>query len=696
MYISLYKNNPDTIFAQPVTAPSLTNYLQIVEGGKGSLWKCLRYQNNIGQGSWYMSDQDPGLVPTCQPDPPVGTCTIGNVCAGYDDIFGYVWFYCEQAAATYTYYWLLYTPGFPDLIFAGNLTDVTENLTRRVYDLDTSNYEGLSDDLLDEPLIFVLKEEDDSIIYSGYVNSWSQDGKFCQFKGIDFKKIFDTEIKLDFYADMASVNLQVSTILNKVFDEFDSNQPPLSFTVPSITTDTAYISNLLGQVFTTNALKFLKVYLATFGLFISPMFNEVTKEIDVSITSNAETATIRLDDFLFESQKTDTKTNKCIATIKVNEETENQNLYRWLPSNQEYYDSKPADMKSTQSGFTIDANKFIVLTSSDAVINNISGNYYLEIRINNTNLQKIAAWSGAGTPIYWFWIPYSDYFIFTSRVNREPNTISRVGVGILNPLSDVLFETAKYPGNPAGGKDQYLKEHTYTDFGQGWFEGYINNITLPTATYIRIRIALKSNPPVGFLESIVTKTIIASPEVIGSKDDFKTYTNLSIQNQTWYLRPIVQIPQDGSMPYGYAVKTTDGYVTRYWQLGQVPREIKPLPEKAYYLGKDNEIYEEYIAPANQIFPIQQRIIAEDFFYKAQFNAIYELVNSRFNENIIILDNAVLNPLEIEPLGLLAMVTVYDKMNHTAILPVSEIEFKKGQKRVKLGFKKKLFTEVIKS
>jgi len=689
MYISLYKNNHNTTFNPPAATPSLSNYLQILEGSRGSLWQCTRTGN---PGFWYETSNPGGVIPACITCPPTEVAAPSAVCTCY---IGYQRYY-RYSAETYVYSWTKVQDGFPEIIHAGNLLDVIENVTRRVYDLDTSSFEGLSEDLLDEPLIFVLKEEDDSIIYSGYVNSWSQDDKLCKFKGIDFKKIFDTEIKLDFYADMSSVNLQVSTILTKVFDNFDSNQPPLSFTIPSITTDTAYISNLLGQVFTTNPLKFLKVYLATFGLFIFPMFNEVTKEIDVSIISNSETAIIRLDDFLFESQKTDTKTNKCIATIKKNDETENTNLYKWLPSNQEYYDSKPSSMKSVQSGFTIDANKFIVLTSSDAIISNISGYYYLEIRINNTNLQKIAAWSGTGTPIYWFWIPYSDNFIFTSRVSRDPNSISRVGVGILNPLSDVLFETAKYPGNPAGGKDLYLQEHSYTDFGQGWFEGYINNISLPTATYIRIRIALKGNPPSGFLDSIITKTIIASPEVIGSKDDFKTYTSLNIQNQTWYLRPIVQIPDDGSMPYGYAVKTTNGYTTKYWQLGQVPREIKPLPEKSYYLGKDNEIYDDYITPVNQIFPVQQKIVAEDFFYKAQFNAIYELVNSRFNENIIILDNEVLNPMQIEPLGLNATVTVYDKMNHTAILPVSEIEIKKGQKRVKLGFKKTLFTEVIKS
>ena len=148
-------------------------------------------------------------------------------------------------------------------------------------------------------------------------------------------------------------------------------------------------------------------------------------------------------------------------------------------------------------------------------------------------------------------------------------------------------------------------------------------------------------------------------------------------------------------PYGYAVRTYDGTTYYYWQVGQVPRKPRPVPSRNYYLGKDNEIYEENITSENQIFPVQQKIIEEEFLYKAQFNAVYELVNSRFNRNIIVLDNKNVNPLELSALGLNAQITVYDKMNNIAILPVSEIEIRNGSKRVKLGFKKILLTEVLK-
>lgn len=688
MYITLYKNNLATVFTAPAATPSLSNYLQIVEGSRGSLWQCTR----TGNAAYWAEVANPGgIIPSCVTCPPTGTASPYSYCTctiGYQRWYRYI-------PDTYVYSWTKVQDGYPEIIFGGIIKEIIEDVTIRTYDKDTSKFEGLADEALQDPLIFVLKEDDGTYVYSGYVNSWSQNEKVCRFKGLDFKTILDTEILLDFYADWVGVNLEISTILEKVFDSFDANQPEVIFNVPTISTDTTYIANLLGQVFTTNALKFIKVYLVTAGVFLACSFNEINKKIEIDVTSTDQVATIHLNDFVHESTMTDTNTNKCIATIKPGGDVEDTDLYKWLRSNQEYYDSRAANMKSVETGFTIDANQFIVLTTSDVVVNNISGDYYLEIRINNTNLQKIAAWSSGGTPRYWFWIPYHPDMIYSSRVDRDPNSISRIGVGILNPLSDIIFETQRYSGNPANGKDLYLQDNDYTDFGQGWFEGYINNITLPTDTYIRIRIALKGNPAAGFANSIVQKTIIANPEVIGNRQDFITYLASNIQNQDWYLRPQVVIPDDGTMPYGYAVKTTDGSIDKYWQLGQVPKEPKPVPTRNYYLGKDNEIYEEFISPGNQIFPVKQKIIEEEFFYKAQFNAVYELVNSRFNRNIIVLDNSKVNPLELSNLGLNAQITVYDKLNNVAILPVSEIEIRNGKKSVKLGFKKIFLTEVIK-
>ena len=79
--------------------------------------------------------------------------------------------------------------------------------------------------------------------------------------------------------------------------------------------------------------------------------------------------------------------------------------------------------------------------------------------------------------------------------------------------------------------------------------------------------------------------------------------------------------------------------------------------------------------------------------KAQFNAVWELVNSRYNENII-LDNAN-SPIDLTDYGLYDMITVYDSNGDYKVLPVSEIRWSNKSYSVKLGFKKEKFTDIIK-
>jgi len=694
MYLTLYKNNPNTIFTPPAATPSLSNYNTTAEGSRGSIWKCLRYQDNVGDGEWVGSQQNPGgILPTCSTSPPVGTCTIGEKCIDIDPILGTIYYTCEQEAPTYTYYWDLLVDGMPEIIYGGIIRNAKEDITRRVYDKDTSKFEGLSDELLDEPLVFVAKEDDDTYIYSGYVNSWSQNDKLVTFKGIDFKSIFDTEIKLDFYADMISVNLQVTTILNKVFNNFSNNHPGLNFTIPTITTDTAYISNLLGQVFTTNALKFLKVYLVTFGLFIIPVFNEITKEIDVSIETNNQSETIRLDDFVFESTKTDTKINKCIATIADKQEEEYTEEIVWLRSNAAYYNSLPADKKMTGAGKNdnFSSSDFFNPTSSHNIGSLMIGiKQYDVLNIYLTSTAKTLLSNEEKAILF---IPYHDYFDFKKSFMS------------FDYISTGQYYTARLDTNSV--PSEYIKMNhlgdkvPFTDFGQGWIALDVTKLYTDKGfpDYISFGIVIK--------EDITTTQINGMADVY--KDSFKLAKE-KLQDEVeiylfdtpkvehpWYMKPTDKPTYEGDVPpFGFGYRSYDGTNYYYWQIGQVPREPKNIPEKAFYLGKDNQVYEEYIAPANQIYPVQTKIYAEEFFYKAQFNAIYELVNNRFNENIIIIDNKVLNPIELANLGLNAQIIVFDKMNNIATLPISEIQIKNGEKKVKLGFKKTRFTEVIKS
>jgi len=119
-----------------------------------------------------------------------------------------------------------------------------------------------------------------------------------------------------------------------------------------------------------------------------------------------------------------------------------------------------------------------------------------------------------------------------------------------------------------------------------------------------------------------------------------------------------------------------------------------IPYKEYYLGIDNKIYENTIEPEKMILPLKAKIFEDEWFCKAQFNAINELVNSRYNENIILTN--VNCRIDLSTLELNTLINIYDKNNNIKQLPISEIYNNNGLIQIKLGFKKTLLTEIIKN
>lgn len=153
--------------------------------------------------------------------------------------------------------------------------------------------------------------------------------------------------------------------------------------------------------------------------------------------------------------------------------------------------------------------------------------------------------------------------------------------------------------------------------------------------------------------------------------------------------------------YGYALKilmqeqgAPEPYPIYYQVTNSAVNRPGDLPKKVFYLGNDNLIYETNIPTLKMILPIKSKIFEDGFFQKAQFNAINELVNNRYNENIIITNAQT--PIDLSDLELYTMVHVYDKYGTLVIMPLSEIMINNENYAVKLGFKKTLFTEIIKN
>ncbi len=146
-----------------------------------------------------------------------------------------------------------------------------------------------------------------------------------------------------------------------------------------------------------------------------------------------------------------------------------------------------------------------------------------------------------------------------------------------------------------------------------------------------------------------------------------------------------------------------GTVTSYYKLGNINYTKRPnLPERVYLLGKDNQIYDGYQSiPENQrIYPIISKMFEAKYLAEAQVNAVYELVNNRYIENIIITQDKINQPLDLAGLELYTMVRVYDDDGEYKDLPISEKttthNSKETRTKIKLGFKKTLLTEIIKN
>lgn len=125
-----------------------------------------------------------------------------------------------------------------------------------------------------------------------------------------------------------------------------------------------------------------------------------------------------------------------------------------------------------------------------------------------------------------------------------------------------------------------------------------------------------------------------------------------------------------------------------------------LPEKIYTLGTDNQIYEEYAPTSLRMYPIIAKIFEAAVLFESQLNAVYELVNGRYIENIIITEDDVKNVIEIKDLELYTMIEVFDVNTDSKLIPISEkqmIHDSDGTRfKIKLGFKKTKLTEIIKN
>lgn len=126
-----------------------------------------------------------------------------------------------------------------------------------------------------------------------------------------------------------------------------------------------------------------------------------------------------------------------------------------------------------------------------------------------------------------------------------------------------------------------------------------------------------------------------------------------------------------------------------------------LATSYYYLDKDNNIIQsdKYGNFQKRIYPVVAKMFEAEYLAEAQYNAVYELVNSRYNDNIIIDNTDVVDPINFKDYKLYTMINVYQDGNFYITSPITEkhitLDANGLRVKVKLGFKIIYLTEIIK-
>lgn len=242
-----------------------------------------------------------------------------------------------------------------------NISNVKYNLTRRVFDFDTSLYEGKSENSISSGFIFVLCSPKGEALYSGFMENIKQNASYVSFKGGDFKKVFDTEVILDYATELGLSPKVLGKLFNDVSEAVINDIGslyPIEITYPNPTDPIDWIANYDSQYIIINALTFLKPYLAYFDYYINAYFDRNAKKVKIEIKINNSTFEIKLDDFVHDITQSGSSINKAKAVMKY--DNVEPDFKMWIESSEAYW-NMVSNKDSAIQGFpepVVEANDF--------------------------------------------------------------------------------------------------------------------------------------------------------------------------------------------------------------------------------------------------------------------------------------------------------------------------------------------------
>lgn len=594
----------------------------------------------------------------CNECPPINITQLNDECACGSTVYKLI----EEEYSIDVYYWKLESDTTSLTIGAsGIIRAVTYEINERAYEDDNGSVSGVLDDDIDDPFIFEIRDGKNHI-YSGLIKNWSFKDNQAKFIIVDFRTTLNTDVLLDYS------NGESDFRLYKVFEKLTtqinrgSQQFIYEFNYPVDTESTIAIANYAGQYIIVNAQSFLKVYIAYYDYVIDKRYDYTRDILVFTFRKRSEQITeIRLDDFIHDRTRNDIKTNKVVATIKF------QTIYEvdteWIVTDEIAYITAATENKST-----LMANELPSLAgyNSDHVLRLAKNTHFKTITqaeynaLPNRLVKSISVTSGP-----------SASGIITYHPTDTPLPEDTY-TPIVNPRPPA---SSNFP--PTEGTSCTFDNKKIAYIAVDWSNG---------RTWIYAVISCE-----GYVQ-YACPIDAPSLERINqsfSVQDYEYGSGIRIEYQ--------DSNGNGCGKYTYVMVHSND-VSYYKKGGTI---IIPRPStiatKTYSLGADNNIYEGNAPQSLAIYPIQTKIFENDTLAKAQIDAIYHLVSNRWNENIILNDND--RPLELSKLLLINMIRVYDTNGVFKDLPISEKNstYKEGNlsRRVKLGFKKELFTQIYK-
>lgn len=181
-----------------------------------------------------------------------------------------------------------------------NIANVKYKITKRAFDFDTASFSGTAEEDASEGFIYIFKNKTGKNLNAGFMASIEhKDNDEISFKGVDFKTVFDTDIYVSYAREQLSANAEDELLLENIIKKtislirdyfIDGIIPKEKALFPDIeiaSVDTYFteedkailFGNVFGEDQITNAMKYLKLFLAYFECYFD-LNIELTKTSD--------------------------------------------------------------------------------------------------------------------------------------------------------------------------------------------------------------------------------------------------------------------------------------------------------------------------------------------------------------------------------------------------------------------------------